>query len=95
LPHESAAPAPLQNVLKEAKLQTFAIAENSSARGRFIRELQLRTQTGASIVAIERHGASIVNPSPDEELQTNDQVLLIGSAAQLEKAQQLLEKKSE
>jgi CPA2 family monovalent cation:H+ antiporter-2 len=95
LPHESAAPAPLQNVLKEAKLQTFAIADNSSARGRFIRELQLRTQTGASIVAIERHGVSIVNPGPDEELQTNDQVLLIGNAAQLEKAQQLLEKKSE
>jgi CPA2 family monovalent cation:H+ antiporter-2 len=55
-----------------------------------IRELELRTKTGASIVAIERNGVNNVNPGPDEELLVNDQVLLLGSAAQLEKARKHL-----
>ena len=55
-----------------------------------IRELELRTKTGASIVAIERAGANNVNPGPDEELQVNDQVLLLGNPAQLEKARKHL-----
>ncbi|MDB6026450.1 MAG: cation/H(+) antiporter [Verrucomicrobiales bacterium] len=76
----------LPGLLKEAKLQTLTIPENSPVRGRLIRELELRTKTGASIVGIQRSGANVINPSPDEELQTGDHVLLIGSDTQLEKA---------
>ncbi len=64
LPKESAMPAPLKNLLKEAKLETFVITESSPARGRLIRELELRTKTGASIVAIERNGTNVINPGP-------------------------------
>ena len=55
-----------------------------------IAELKLRTQTGASVVGIERHGNSIVNPNPGEELESGDQLLLIGSEAQLKAAKELL-----
>ncbi|HVU27930.1 MAG TPA: cation:proton antiporter, partial [Verrucomicrobiae bacterium] len=90
LPKQIAAPAPLQNLLKEAKLQTLLIAESSPAKGRLIRELELRTRTGASIVAIERNGTTIVNPDPDDELQANDQILILGNEANIGKARQLL-----
>ena len=86
LPHESAALAPLKSFLREAELQTFAIKPASPACGRLIRELELRTKTGASIVAIERNGVSLINPGPDEELQVNDQVLVLGNEAHLKKA---------
>ncbi len=62
------------------------IAAGSPAAGRLIREVPLRRDTGASIVGIDRNGASIVNPGPDEELQAGDQLLLLGTRAQLDKA---------
>ena len=46
--------------------------------------------TGATVVGIERGGTSIVNPGPDEELQPNDGVLLIGTRPQLNAARPLL-----
>lgn len=90
LPGSHAAPAPLQNLLKDAKLQVFTITESSPAKGRFIRELELRTRIGASIVAIERNGINLINPGPDDELLLNDQVLVLGSETHLEKARQHL-----
>ena len=78
------------SLLRDADLETVTLTAGSPAIGKLIRELELRTQTGASIVAIERGGVNNVNPGPDEELQVNDQVLLLGSAAQLEKARKHL-----
>jgi monovalent cation:H+ antiporter-2, CPA2 family len=66
------------------------MAADSPGAGKLIRELVLRTVTGASIVGLERSGANIINPGPDEELQPGDQVLLLGSRAQLEAARALL-----
>ena len=76
--------------LRDADLEPVILTAGSPAIGKLIRELELRTQTGASIVAIERAGVNNVNPGPDEELQVNDQVLLLGSTAQLEKARKHL-----
>lgn len=80
------APAALPSLLREANLEIVIFADDSPAAGRLIRELELRTRTGASIVGIERSGASIVNPSPDEELQRGDRVLLLGTRDQLNAA---------
>jgi CPA2 family monovalent cation:H+ antiporter-2 len=74
------------SVLREAVLETVQIAAESPAAGKLIGELQLRTQTGASIVAIERIGQNILNPGPDEELQAGDQIVLFGSRAHLDAA---------
>jgi monovalent cation:H+ antiporter-2, CPA2 family len=87
-PHE--APPALQSMLREADLETITIVRNSQAAGKLIRELELRTLTGASIVGIERNGANIVNPSADEELHSADQVLLLGNRAQLDAARRCL-----
>ncbi len=80
----------IPSLLRDADLETITLAPGAPAVGKLIRELEVRTKTGASIVAIERGGVNTVNPGPDEELQANDQVLLLGSAAQLEKARRHL-----
>jgi CPA2 family monovalent cation:H+ antiporter-2 len=84
-------PHRLANLLKDADIAPVVIKENSPARGKLISELALRTRTGASIVAIERNGTTIVNPAADEEFLTNDQVLLLGRPADLEAARKEFE----
>lgn len=76
-------PVALPSLLREADLETVTLAANSPAAGKLIRELELRTRTGASIVGIERGGTSLINPGPDEELQAGNQILLLGTPAQL------------
>jgi monovalent cation:H+ antiporter-2, CPA2 family len=90
VPRPQGAPAALQSILRDADLETITIAGNSPAAGKLIHELELRTRTGASIVGIERRGANIINPSADEELQSGDQVLLLGNRAQLDAARKCL-----
>jgi CPA2 family monovalent cation:H+ antiporter-2 len=85
-PRPESAPAALQSILRQADLETVSIAEDSPAAGKLVRELELRTRTGVSIVGIERSGANIINPGGDEELQSGDQVLLLGNRAQLDAA---------
>jgi len=82
--------ASLPALLREAKLEAVELRAGTAAVGKMILELKLRSQTGASIVGIDRQGASIVNPEPHEELAAGDQVLLIGRAEQLESAKKLL-----
>jgi CPA2 family monovalent cation:H+ antiporter-2 len=76
-------PAP---VLGEANTASVTITETSPAVGRMIRDLALRSQTGASIVALERRGERQVNPGPEEELQAGDIVMVLGSPEQLRAA---------
>ncbi len=85
-PRSEPPPAALPPMLREADLETVILTPDSPAVKKLIRELQLRTLTGASIVGLERHGQSIVNPGADEELQVGDRVLLLGNRAQLDAA---------
>jgi CPA2 family monovalent cation:H+ antiporter-2 len=78
--------APLQGLLREANLELMPVDLGFCAAGRLIRELQLRTLTGASIVGIERRGGNVVNPGPDEEIQAGDQLLVLGTRGQLDAA---------
>jgi CPA2 family monovalent cation:H+ antiporter-2 len=89
-----AAPAPLPNLLRNADLQVITLAAGTIAIGKLIRETGLRKETGASIVGIDRNGTSIINPEADEELRAGDQILLLGTTAQLEAAQKFLARPS-
>jgi CPA2 family monovalent cation:H+ antiporter-2 len=90
-PRQPEAVAVLSSILSQADVQTIRLAPRSVAAGQLIREVQLRTRTGASIVGLERNGVAMINPGPDEELQAGDQVLLLGNAAQLAAARAVLE----
>jgi len=78
---------PIPSMLEEAELETITVGDDSPAIGKLIRELKLRSKTGASIVGLERNGSSIVNPGPDEEIKAADRVLLLGTEEHLESAE--------
>jgi CPA2 family monovalent cation:H+ antiporter-2 len=80
----------MPELLREAELETMEIPSGSAMIGRKLREIPLRQQTGASIVAIERAGQRLINPGPDEILCAGDRVLLLGQTDQLPSAQDLL-----
>lgn len=76
-------------LLEDVKLETVDISK-SNVIGRMISELRLRSETGASIIGIERKGNNIVNPEAYEELEPGDKVLLLGYPEQLEDAKKFL-----
>lgn len=80
----------MPELLREAELETIEIPSGSTMIERKLREIPLRAQTGASIVAIERTGQRLINPGPDEVLRPGDRVLLLGQAEQLPGARDLL-----
>ena len=86
----AAEPKPLPELLREAELETTEIPPGAAMIGRKLREIPLRAQTGASIVAIERAGQRLINPGPDEVLCASDRVLLLGQTDQLPAARDLL-----
>lgn len=94
LPHHSDTATALTPLLREADLETFTLSTGTPAAGKLIRELELRTRTGASIVGIERSGTSIINPGADEELQADDQILLLGTRGQLDAAKSFLKQET-
>jgi CPA2 family monovalent cation:H+ antiporter-2 len=74
-----------------AQTETFAVRDGSHLVGRSIRELEVRTRTGVSVVAVQRDGTSVSNPSPDFRIQASDILILLGNSAQLESAVDYLE----
>ena len=76
-------------LLSHAQLRVVPVEKDSPVAGKLIRELELRSRTGASVVGIERNGENIVNPGPDEELRVGDKLLLLGSSDQLAQVAEL------
>ncbi len=73
-----AEPKPMPDLLREAELETIEIPAGSNFVERQLKEIPLRQQTGASIVAIERAGRRVINPGPEEFLRPGDRILLLG-----------------
>jgi CPA2 family monovalent cation:H+ antiporter-2 len=87
-------PEAIKEILRDAELDTMEIPDGSVMIGRKLREIPLRQQTGASIVAIERAGQRLINPGPDETLERGDRVLLLGELEQIPAACDLLATKA-
>lgn len=87
---EKEQPKPLPPLLYAAELEMVTIIQGSPVVGQFLRETQLRAQTGASVVGIERKGENIINPSADEEVQLHDSLLILGTRTQLAAARELM-----
>lgn len=78
-PHHQAAAQALPHLLAGARLSRATIVEGAAAIGKMIRELEIRQQSGASIIAIERSDGPVLNPGPHEELRAADIVYLLGT----------------
>lgn len=68
--------------LSDAHMKKIVVSPGT-LEGKLIREMELRTKTGASIVALERDGETTINPGPDTEVLAGDELLLIGDHQQL------------
>jgi len=73
-------------LLEAAHLDSVRLAKGSPVIDQRIGDLDLRSNTGVSIVGIERDGERIVNPGPEETLLEGDRLLLLGEDTKLPKA---------
>ena len=80
----------LEFALGEMEIEWVELTSASPLVGRTLGNFPLRTETGASIVAIMRSEQAIPNPDVDTEFREHDTVLLIGSHAQTAAARELL-----
>ena len=64
---------------------------NSPVVGKSIRELDIRSQTGVSVVSLMRNGALHLNPDAAYCFTAGDWVAVIGSAEQITTFQGMIE----
>lgn len=88
--HEPAPARFLPPLLDQADLRTLTLPASAAAAQKSIGELQLRTRSGSSIIAIRRGETTIHNPNPTLTLAGGDELLLLGDAEQLHTAESLL-----
>ncbi len=79
----------LGQILPEVQVEMFFIIPGAPSAGRTLRELEIPTRAGVLVIAIVRYSDVTHNPSPDFVLEPGDQVLVIGTREQLDKATRL------
>lgn len=89
-PPPQTAPKALTHLLAGAHLDQVLVPPAAAAAGKMIREIEIRRRSGASVIAIEREDAPILNPGPHEELRAGDTIFLFGSDEQCAAARGLL-----
>ncbi|MBI2421509.1 MAG: cation:proton antiporter [Candidatus Hydrogenedentes bacterium] len=80
----------LMAVFRTTATQTWYINEEHHANGKSIAGLNLRAETGVSIIAVVRDGEPITNPSPQLDLHMGDVLVMVGTHAQLDAARKFL-----
>ncbi len=73
-----------------ATVDHIQIEPDSPATGKTLRDLDIRKNTGATVIAIARNGEAITNPGPDFTMQPDDIVVLLGAHRDLDEAVKLL-----
>jgi len=76
--------------LPEGSLRRFTIGVNSPAIGLSVVTLNIRAKTGASVVSVERGGASFGNIGPEWEFRAGDTLSAIGTPKQIAALKDLL-----
>lgn len=76
----------------EFRLEEFDLDGSCLVLGRSIQELQVRKQTGSSILAVRRRktGRFDTNPSPELVLEQGDAIIAIGTAEEIARLERLL-----
>jgi TrkA domain protein len=78
--------ADLRHDVEGLAIEWVTMPRTGGMTGRTIGEGRIRTETGASVVAIIRGSASIPGPEPDVQFEPGDVVLVIGTAASVQLA---------
>lgn len=81
----------LQRSVDEVITEQLPIPRTSSYAGRPLGQTQVRTRTGASIVAVLRDGSTHASPGPDFVLQAGDLVVTVGTREGLDEVARILD----
>jgi TrkA domain protein len=71
-------------------MDQYTISGDSHIVGQTVADTNLRASTGASIIALIKHGKTVYNPPPSTVIGPGDVVVLIGDEEQLHKARGLI-----
>jgi len=71
-------------------IEDLVIRADSPAAGKTLESLDVRRNTGATVLAILRDGNPLVSPAADFTLQVSDQILALGTTAQLQQLERLI-----
>ncbi|MGX1567743.1 cation:proton antiporter regulatory subunit, partial [Streptomyces sp. NPDC055509] len=70
--------------------ERIELSGSSHWNGRLLGESRIRTDTGASIVAVLRRAEAIPSPAPDFRLAGGDTLIVIGTREGVEAAAEIL-----
>jgi CPA2 family monovalent cation:H+ antiporter-2 len=87
---EKAVSAAVLDALEAGTTDVFRIERGSSVAGRSLRDLDLRRRTGATVLAVVRDEEPYPNPSAEMVLEARDDLVLVGSHAEIDQAFDLL-----
>ncbi len=82
-----------QELLKGLETETYIIRSHSVAVGLSLLELNLRVETGATIIAVKRGDTVFHNPSSDFTLKEGDILLIIGKKDDIDRAMVYIDSK--
>lgn len=85
----------MQVSMHQARLRWFPIKKQNTLIGRTLAEASLGEKTGATVVALEREQQMISNLASSLQIQANDVLGVMGNAAQINAAEQVLEQGAE
>ncbi|MCC5806128.1 MAG: cation:proton antiporter [Opitutales bacterium] len=71
-------------------IEEFTLPDDTALGGLSLRDCNLRARTGCSLVGIERHGYALRSIGPETQLFPGDELLLLGSRAQITAARRFL-----
>ena len=76
----------------DREMEEIVITEESGRGGKSIRELRVRHETGALVVAIRKQdGTFETTPSPEEKFSVGDVLIAVGTASELKALEEMFE----
>jgi len=76
----------LRSVVPELEFEVHRLAEDAPSVGKSLRDLALRSKSGATLLAVKRERELVNVASPDFQLMQNDVLVLAGTRQQIESA---------
>ena len=77
--------------LEGVETETYLIKDDSNIDGHSVKDLRLRTETGVTVIAVQRGEIIHHNPSPDFVFRKQDIILLIGKRKDIQIAREYLD----
>ena len=77
--------------LGDAIIEWVDVPDDSSVVGQTLQEANVREETGASVIAVQRGPDTVPNPGPDAEIAAGDILVSVGTRGQVRELRRLVE----